>query len=98
MSFSRHATVRARQRGVLPAQASALLVHGDMEVRRGSGCYAIWISKRALRRLGPITPEGVPTDRLRGLTVVQSDRELSVTILRNGRGKTYRREAGRRMR
>jgi hypothetical protein len=64
MGFSRHATVRARQRGVLPAQVSALLAHGDMEVRRGSGCYAIWISKRVLRQLGPITPEGVPIDRL----------------------------------
>jgi hypothetical protein len=98
MSFSRHATVRARQRGALPAQVSALLAHGDMEVRRGSGCYAIWISKRALRQLGPITPEGVPTDRLRGLTVVQSDTEVSVTIFRNDRGKVYRREAPRRMR
>jgi hypothetical protein len=98
MSFSRHAMVRARQRGVLPAQVSALLAHGDMEVRRGGRCYAIWISKRALRQLGPMTPEGIPTDRLRGLTIVQSDDEGSVTIFRSVRGKVYRCEARRRMR
>jgi hypothetical protein len=93
MIFSRHATVRAQQRGISHAQLSAMATHGDMEIHRGGDCYAIWISKKTLRRLGPLTPEGVPTDRLKGLTILQGEDDTLVTTFRSERGKAYRRDA-----
>jgi hypothetical protein len=95
MILSRHAAVRAQQRGIPPAQLSAVLTHGDREIHRGSRCCAIFISKETLRQLGPVTPEGVPTDRLKGLTVLQSDDQTCVTAFRSERGKAYRRRARR---
>jgi hypothetical protein len=68
---------------------------GREEIRRGGDCYAIWISKKTLRRLGPLTPEGVPTDRLKDLTILQGDDDTLVTTFRSERGKAYRREARR---
>jgi hypothetical protein len=79
---SYHATVRAQQRGITPAQIDAVVRYSDMEARRGDGCASIWISRKELQRLGPRTPEGVPTDRLHGLTVLQGGDQVSVTILR----------------
>src|SRR3954466_5559493 len=94
MIISRHATARAQQRGISPAQVFAVATHGDMETPRGGDCYAVWISKKTLRRLGPLTPEGVPTDRLKGLTILQSDDDTLVTTFRSERGKAYRRNRG----
>ena len=95
MILSRHATVRAQQRGISSAQLSAVATHGDMETHRGGDCYAIWISKEALRRLGPMTPEGVSTDRLKGLTILRGEDGILVTTFRNARDKVYRRRARR---
>jgi hypothetical protein len=95
MILSRHAAVRAQQRGISPAQLSAIATHSDMEIHRGGDCYAIWISKKTLRRLGPFTPEGVPTDRLNGLTILQGDEDTLVTTFRNACDKVYRRRARR---
>lgn len=89
--FSRHATVRAQQRGITPTQVDVVLRYADMETRRGDGCAAVWISKTELRRLGPSTPEGVPTDRLRGVIVLQGRDQTCVTVFRNRRSKMYRR-------
>jgi hypothetical protein len=70
--------------------------YADMEARRGNGCSSIWISERELRRLGPRTPEGIPTDRLQGLMVLQGSDQACVTVFRNRRTKAYRRNTGRR--
>jgi hypothetical protein len=56
---SSHATVRAQQRGITPAQIDAIVRYADMERPRGEGLVSIWISRTELRRLGPSTPEGV---------------------------------------
>jgi len=98
MICSHHAVVRGRQRGITPAQIDAVIAYADKEARRGSGCASIWISRRELRRLGPSTPEGVSTDRLRGVTVLQSGDQVSVTVFRNLKSKVYRRHSveGRR--
>ena len=95
MILSRHASRRAQQRGITSAQLSAVAAHGDMEVHRGGDCYAVWISRGTLRRLGPTTPEGVPTDRLKGLTILEGNDDTLVTTFRNARGKMYRRIARR---
>jgi hypothetical protein len=92
--FSGHAMVRAQQRGITPAQIDAIMRYADMEYPRGGGCISIWISRRELRRFGSSTPEGVSTDRLEGVTVVQGADEACVTVFRNRKSKTYRRSAG----
>jgi hypothetical protein len=89
---SYHATVRAQQRGITPAQIDAVLWYADMEARRGDGCASIWVSRRELQRLGPFTPEGVSTDGLRGLTLLQGDDDSCVTLFRNRKSKAYRRD------
>jgi hypothetical protein len=94
--FSRHATIRAQQRGITRAHIDAVIGYADMEVRRGNGCASIWISRRELRRLGPSTPEGISTDRLQGLTVLQSADQACLTVFRNRKSKAYRRDVGRR--
>jgi hypothetical protein len=91
--FSRHAIIRGRQRGITPAHINAIIGYADMEAPRGNGCASIWISRRELRRLGPSTPEGVPTDRLQGVIVLQSSDRTCVTVFRNQRSKTYRRRS-----
>jgi hypothetical protein len=87
---TRHAAARAQQRGIKPAHIDAVIRYGDLERRRGRGCMSISISRRELSRLGPITPEGIPTDKLRGLTVLQAGDQACVTVFRNHTSKTYR--------
>jgi hypothetical protein len=96
LSFTRHGRTRAQQRGIRPAYIEAVLGYADRENRRGNGCASVWISKAELRRLGPRTPEGIPTDRLQGLTVLQTEDQTCLTVLRNRKAKAYRRDAGRR--
>jgi hypothetical protein len=93
--FSRHAVVRAQQRGITPAQIDAIMQYADMECPRGDGCVSIWISRKELSRFGSSTPEGVSTDRLQGVTVVQGD-EACITVFRNRKSKAYRLSAGGR--
>jgi hypothetical protein len=93
--LSRHATIRAQQRGITPAQLEAIIGYADMEARRGNGCASIWISRKELRRLGPKTPEGISTDRLQGVTVPQSGDQACITVFRNRKLKAYRRRVGR---
>ena len=89
--FSRHAIIRGKQRGITPAQVNAIIGYADMEAPRGNGCASIWISRRELRRLGPSTPEGVSTDRLQGVIVLQSSDHTCLTVFRNRKSKAYRR-------
>jgi hypothetical protein len=94
VSFTRHGRVRAQQCGVRRAYIEAVIGHADMEARRGNGCSSIWISERELRRLGQRTPEGIPTDRLQGLMVLQGSDQACVTVVRNRRTRAYRRDTG----
>lgn len=96
MSCSWHAIVRAQQRGITPAQINAVRQYGDREIPRGNGCVSIWISKKRLRRLGAVTPEGVSTDRLEGVILLQSPDQKTITALRNRDAKSYRRSPGRK--
>ena len=93
---SQHAMIRAQRRGITPAQIDAIIRYADMERPRGGGCVSIWISTNELRLLAPSTPEGVSTDRLHGVTMLQSGDEACVTVFRNRKSKTYRRTAGGR--
>jgi hypothetical protein len=42
-----------------------------------------------------MTPEGVSTDRLKGLTILRGEDGILVTTFRNARDKVYRRRARR---
>ena len=95
---SRHATIRAQQRGITHEQIDAVARYADKEALRGDGCLAIWISKKELRRLGPCTPEGVSTDRLRGLTILVGEDRTCVTAFRNQTSKSYRFNTGSKRR
>jgi hypothetical protein len=94
MNLTRHAIARGQQRGIAYSQFDAVLKHADRETPRGGGRIAVWISKKELQRIGPKTPEGVPTDRLRRLIVIQGDDGIPVTAFRNDRAGSYRRSLG----
>lgn len=96
MFHTEHSRIRAQQRGVTPAQIDAIKRHFDMKVHRGGGVVAIWISKKKLKRFGSRTPEGVPTDQLHSLIVLQSYDQVWVTVIRNRKSKVYRRDARKR--
>jgi hypothetical protein len=94
MICSRHGMIRAQQRGLTPTQIDAVVRYADMEAPRGEGCASIWISRKELRRLGPATPEGVSTDRLHGVIVLESSDQACITVFRNRKAKVYRRSVG----
>jgi hypothetical protein len=96
LSLTQHVTARAQQRGITPAQVDAVVRYADSERPRGGGCVSIWISRRALRRFGRSTPEGVSIDRLLGVTLLQGSDDTCVTVFRDSRSKAYRRAVGRR--
>jgi hypothetical protein len=93
---SNHTMLRAQQRGIRDTQIDAVGRYADMEARRGDGCASMWISKRELQRLGPRTPEGVPTDQLQGLIVLEGEDRTCVTVFRNRDARRYRRDVARR--
>jgi hypothetical protein len=90
---SDHLLVRAKQRGIAGAEIDAVERYADKETRRGRGCVALWISRLELERLGPRTLEGVPTDRLKGLIMLESHDQTGITAFKNRKSKVYRRNA-----
>lgn len=86
-SLSRHASGRARQRGVTEAQVGAVIKYADQCVERGRGTELIWASPRALASLGPKTPEGVDVNRLKNLYVLVTSDEIVVTVYRAAKGR-----------
>jgi hypothetical protein len=88
---SKHAMLRARQRGISQRQIDAVEKYADVEQQRGGGRVSVYISKEGLERLGPRTPEGVSTDRLKGLTLLQAADLTCVTVARHRRARFYRR-------
>jgi uncharacterized protein YcbX len=81
--LSRHAAERMYQRGATERQIAAVMRHADRSARRGNGTEIIWMSSKALARLGPRTPEGVDVDRVRNLRVLVADDETVVTIVKS---------------
>lgn len=95
LPLTRHADLRAKQRGVTHATLEALIAYADVEAPVGSGCTAIRLSRgrlqdRELRsNLGPLA------DRLRSLSAIVANNSGDVvTVIRDhGRaaGRRYRR-------
>lgn len=49
--MSKHATIRAQQRGVKHAAIEIISHHGDIEIEAGAGCYKLKASKDLLDSL-----------------------------------------------
>ena len=91
--MTKHASNRCQHRGFNNARLFAVIKYADRKVHRGRNLQAIWISASRIRQLGPRTPEGVSTDRLKDVCVlrVRGSGEI-VTIFRSPKNK-YRKAA-----
>jgi hypothetical protein len=92
VALSTHATVRAKQRGVPHHLIDALVANADFEAPIGSGCTVLRMSRARLEDPDLVATLGAERERLRGLSVIWSDRTSEiVTILRPRRGAVGRR-------
>jgi hypothetical protein len=84
--MSKHATIRASQRGISEAHIRLVLAHADRCVPHGSGTELYSLSKRMLRQFGPQTPEeGEDTHKLKDLRVLVGSDGTIVTCWKGGR-------------
>lgn len=94
MSLSRHAGMRAQQRGVPHATLEALLTFADGETPAGGGCLVLRLSRVALSDPELRAALGGQADRLGSLAAVISNDGEIVTILHDrgaAAGRRYRR-------
>lgn len=91
--LTRHAALRAGQRGVTREMIDALLTYGDVEVPVGGGCTCLRCSRAAL---GPEVRSviGALADRLLGLRAIIADEDGGIVTVFHDRG----RRPGRRYR
>ena len=85
-----HCRIRAQQRGIRLDHILAVQIHSDRSTRRGGGRTCRFISRRRLNRIGSRTPEGVSTDFLDGLMVLEGKNSV-VTAFRERKRSIYRR-------
>lgn len=89
VGLTRHAQNRMRQRGVTNNTLEAVLIHSDKKRYRGDGKWGLFVSKKKIRGMGPRTPEGVDTDRLKNIVVLVSKDSL-ITVLKSERCYLHR--------
>lgn len=91
--LSKHAAVRAKQRGVPLAVIDLLLRHADAEIKQGGGCRSIWLSRAEAARLQEegISPTLVERSRDVALVVAANGSIVTVTHLYGRRQRPYRR-------
>jgi hypothetical protein len=96
IALSRHAQVRANQRGVTHRAINDLIAHADIERPVGDGCTVLRISRRRLDDPSVRAELGSNGDKLASLAVIwNGDRGQVVTLLIDhgrGRGRRYHRE------
>jgi hypothetical protein len=66
LCLTRHASVRASQRGVSHDLIDALIAYADFEVRAGGGCTVLRCSREGLRDRELRASLGPKADRLAG--------------------------------
>jgi hypothetical protein len=95
--LTQHAAVRTQQRGVPHHLIDALMSYADFEAPVGGGCTVLRMTRDRLEDPDLADHLGAERERLRGLSIVWSDRTGEiVTILRmrrGGKGRRYRRGA-----
>ena len=93
--LTRHAIVRANQRGVTHRMLDALIAWADVEAPVGGGCTALSFSRRRLKDRTLRDELGAAIDRLASLAIVlRDDTGDVVTVLHDlggGAGRRYRR-------
>lgn len=91
-TLSKHAALRVQQRGVPHHLVAALMNHADFEAPVGGGCTVLRMTRERLSDPEVRDALGADRERLRGLSVVWSDRTGEVvTVLRPRQGSTGRR-------
>jgi hypothetical protein len=95
LALSRHATVRANQRGVTHEMLDALIAYADFEAPVGSGCTVLRFSRERLMDRDLRASLGTTIDRLQSLAVILADDtgEVVTVLHDHGRaeGRRYRR-------
>jgi len=95
LTLTRHATIRAQQRGVPHGVLNALIAHADLEAPVGSGCTVLRFSRERLMDRDLRAALGATADRLGSLAIVLSDDTGEVvTVLHDhggSEGRRYRR-------
>jgi len=93
--LTRHANIRASQRGVTHDLLDALIAYADFEIRAGGGCTVLRCSREGLRDRELRASLGPKADRLASLAVVMADDsgEIVTVLHDHGRscGRRYRR-------
>lgn len=91
-ALSTHAAMRTQQRGVPHHLIDALMSYADFEVPVGGGCTVLRMTRDRLDDPDLTDRLGAERERLRGLSIVWSDRTGEiVTVLRPRRGRAGRR-------
>jgi hypothetical protein len=91
-ALSNHAATRVQQRGLPHHLIDALMSHADFEAPVGGGCTVLRMTRDRLSDPDVAACLGADRERLRGLSIVWSDRTGEiVTILRPRRGPAGRR-------
>jgi hypothetical protein len=94
LSLTRHASVRAQQRGVPHRVINALATWADVEIPVGGGCVALSLSRRQMSDRGLRASLGAELDRLAGVALVADETGAVVTVLHDcggAGGRRYRR-------
>lgn len=91
-ALTQHAAVRTQQRGVPHHLIDALMSYADFEAPVGGGCTVLRMTRERLEDPDLADRLGAERERLRGLSIVWSDRTGEiVTVLRPRRGSAGRR-------
>jgi hypothetical protein len=91
-ALSTHAAMRAQQRGLPHHLIEALMNYADFEAPVGGGCTVLRMTRDRLEDPDLADRLGAERERLRGLSIVWSERTGEiVTVLRPRRGPVGRR-------
>jgi hypothetical protein len=92
LALTRHASVRANQRGVTNSMLETLIAHADIEAAVGGGCTVLRLSRQSLRDGELRVSLGPSLDRLGSLAVIlANDTGEVVTVMRDHGGRNGRR-------
>lgn len=91
-ALSNHAAMRTQQRGVPRHLVEALMSYADFEAPIGGGCTVLRVTRDRLDDADLAERLGARRERLRGLSIVWSERTGEiVTVLRPRQGRAGRR-------
>lgn len=94
IALSKHAAIRANQRGITHQMIEDLLAHADVEAPVGGGCTVLRVSKERLRDRTLRAQVATRPEKLGSLALVWSDETAEVVTLLvdhgGAKGRRYR--------